>query len=43
MDNPFEETLQTRISKRFSIFKNVFFVRNLNYEQYIKDFNVICG
>jgi hypothetical protein len=41
MENPFAEHLQIRIKNRFKIFKNIYFVRTIDYEQYLKDFDTI--
>jgi hypothetical protein len=38
IENPFEEHLESRIKNRFRIFKNVYFVRTITYEQYKSDF-----
>lgn len=42
MENPFVENLKLRINNRFRIFKNVFFVRTLDYDQYLRDYEAIC-
>ncbi len=42
MESPFEEQLEVRIKNRFRIFKNVFFVRGIQYQQYVHDFGVIA-
>lgn len=41
MENPFSENLETRIKNRFRIFKNVYFVRTIDYEQYVRDYETI--
>lgn len=42
MENPFSENLEVRIKNRFRILKNVYFVRTIDYEQYVRDYETIC-